>query len=133
MEKREEQCQLNSFSNSGVYDYEQLNAQEMKTQNVSAPHPQATVVTITPTDPPVRDHLVWSIFNLFYMNPCCLGLLALVFSVKTRDRKIIGDANAAKSYGSTALSLNIAATVLGILTIILFIILLSAGVFRLTM
>ncbi|KFP56693.1 Interferon-induced transmembrane protein 5, partial [Cathartes aura] len=32
--------------------------------------------------PPPRDHLVWSIFNTIYMNFCCLGFVALAFSVK---------------------------------------------------
>lgn len=31
-----------------------------------------------------RDHLVWSIFNTIYMNFCCLGFVALAFSVKVR-------------------------------------------------
>ncbi|XP_009984457.1 PREDICTED: interferon-induced transmembrane protein 5, partial [Tauraco erythrolophus] len=31
---------------------------------------------------PPRDHLVWSIFNTIYMNFCCLGFVALAFSVK---------------------------------------------------
>lgn len=34
--------------------------------------------------PPPRDHLVWSIFNTIYMNFCCLGFVALAFSVKVR-------------------------------------------------
>ncbi|GCB85190.1 hypothetical protein scyTo_0025874, partial [Scyliorhinus torazame] len=43
---------------------------------------QSTVITMAPNAPPVRDHLLWSIFNFFYMNFCCLGFVALVFSVK---------------------------------------------------
>ncbi|CAH2326273.1 interferon-induced transmembrane 5 [Pelobates cultripes] len=50
-----------------------------------------TVLTITSFGPPIRDHLVWSIFNMAYLNICCLGLLALVFSIKSRDRKLNGD------------------------------------------
>ncbi|KAM9331761.1 interferon-induced transmembrane protein 3-like [Pholidichthys leucotaenia] len=81
---------------------------------------QHTTVTITQTPP--KDYIVWSIFNLIHYNPCCLGLLALVFSVKARDRKLVGDMAGARSYGSTARGLNIAATVLLILLIFFIII-----------
>ncbi|KAM4617389.1 dispanin subfamily A member 2b-like [Discoglossus pictus] len=83
---------------------------------------QSTVVTVSPNEPPVRDHLIWSIFNIIYMNFCCLGLLALVFSVKSRDQKQVGDKNGARSYGITSRSLNIAATVLTIVSLIIYIV-----------
>ncbi|XP_009999783.1 PREDICTED: interferon-induced transmembrane protein 5 [Chaetura pelagica] len=38
--------------------------------------------TPTVSSPLPRDHLVWSIFNTIYMNFCCLGFVALAFSVK---------------------------------------------------
>ncbi|XP_056384438.1 dispanin subfamily A member 2b-like [Hyla sarda] len=84
---------------------------------------KSTVVTITPDSPPIRDHIIWSLFNTIYLNFCCLGLIAFVFSIKSRDRKLHGDKHGALSYASTARSLNIAATVLFIVyMIILFII-----------
>ncbi|XP_041053423.1 dispanin subfamily A member 2b-like [Carcharodon carcharias] len=83
---------------------------------------QSTVITVAPYVLPVRDHLLWSIFNFLYMNFCCLGFVALVFSVKSRDRKSLGDAEGAQHYGSTARSLNIAATVLTILAIVICIV-----------
>uniref|UniRef100_A0A6I8S6K6 Uncharacterized protein n=1 Tax=Xenopus tropicalis TaxID=8364 RepID=A0A6I8S6K6_XENTR len=44
---------------------------------------QATDVTIEMIDlQRVRDHFVWSVFNTVYMNICCLGLLALSYSVE---------------------------------------------------
>ncbi|CAJ0947852.1 unnamed protein product [Ranitomeya imitator] len=43
---------------------------------------ESTKVTIISDQPPVRDHVIWSILNFFYMNFCCLGLIALIFSVK---------------------------------------------------
>ncbi|NXK13416.1 IFM5 protein, partial [Herpetotheres cachinnans] len=49
-----------------------------------------------------RDHLVWSIFNTIYMNFCCLGFVALAFSVKARDRKAAGDVEAAQRFSSKA-------------------------------
>nr|XP_014352941.1 PREDICTED: interferon-induced transmembrane protein 3-like [Latimeria chalumnae] len=45
--------------------------------------PTSTVVNMGPSTEAPRDHLLWSIFNTIYMNFCCLGFLALVFSVKS--------------------------------------------------
>ncbi|XP_053576492.1 dispanin subfamily A member 2b [Bombina bombina] len=105
--------------------YQPLN-EELK--SMSRNQVPATVVTISANEIPVRDHLVWSIFNMFYMNFCCLGLIALVFSVKSRDRKLFGDRNGAVSYGSTSRSLNIAATVLSVLFFVILFILVVTGV-----
>nr|DBA17344.1 TPA: hypothetical protein GDO54_002809 [Pyxicephalus adspersus] len=112
------------FTSPPMYNdrgYEQLK-EEIEFRNGPNQHIQSTVVTIMPEGPPVRDHFIWSLFNAMYMNFCCLGVLALVFSVKSRDRKVLGDKNGATSYGSTARSLNIAATVLSILFIIIAIV-----------
>ncbi|XP_041053424.1 dispanin subfamily A member 2b-like [Carcharodon carcharias] len=92
---------------------------------------QTTVVNVAPNVLPVRDHLLWSIFNFFYLNFCCLGFVALVFSVKSRDRKVVGDAEGARQYASTARALNIATTVLSILVFVIFIALLFAGIISL--
>ncbi|EOA93864.1 14 kDa transmembrane protein, partial [Anas platyrhynchos] len=74
--------------------------------------------------PPPKDFVLWSFFNAMYCNPFCLGFLALVFSIKARDRTVANDPMAANSYGRTARSLNIAALCLGIVgTIILVVIL----------
>ncbi|XP_066467264.1 dispanin subfamily A member 2b-like [Tiliqua scincoides] len=78
--------------------------------------------------PPVRDHFVWSLFTTLYLNFCCLGLLALNFSVKARDRKVVGDHSGASSYGSTAKCLNILALVLSLLMVVLVIILTAVGI-----
>ncbi|XP_072322199.1 dispanin subfamily A member 2b-like [Scyliorhinus torazame] len=97
--------------NTRTYPYQGLKEDE-----------QSTVITVVPNAPPVRDHLLWSIFNFFYMNFCCLGFVALVFSVKSRDRKVVGDAEGARHYASTARALNIAATVLSILVLVILIV-----------
>ncbi|XP_056384405.1 interferon-induced transmembrane protein 1-like [Hyla sarda] len=76
---------------------------------------ESTKVAITSGQAPVRDHVIWSIVNTFYMNFCCLGLIALIFSVKSRDQKMVGNYNEARNYGARARSLNIASTVLTIL------------------
>uniref|UniRef100_M3XHR4 Uncharacterized protein n=1 Tax=Latimeria chalumnae TaxID=7897 RepID=M3XHR4_LATCH len=81
--------------------------------------------------PPVavpRDHLLCSIFNTIYGNFCCLGFLALIFSVKSRDRKLSGDKDGACHYASTAKCLNIVALVLSIVVFIIIIGLVSAKV-----
>ncbi|XP_054130940.1 dispanin subfamily A member 2b-like [Melozone crissalis] len=99
--------------------------------------PRSTTVVVEETrqqeqQPPPRDHLVWSLFTTLYGNFCCLGLLAFVFSVKSRDRKVLGDYSGALSYGSTAKYLNITALVINIVIVILVIVFVSlalAGVF----
>uniref|UniRef100_A0A8C5FG48 Uncharacterized protein n=1 Tax=Gadus morhua TaxID=8049 RepID=A0A8C5FG48_GADMO len=70
-----------------------------------------TVVTIVnPVEHP-RDYVVWSIFSFFYGNTFCLGLAALIFSIKARDMKVIGDLQRARGYSKWALGLNVAALI----------------------
>uniref|UniRef100_A0A8C8ATH1 Uncharacterized protein n=1 Tax=Otus sunia TaxID=257818 RepID=A0A8C8ATH1_9STRI len=90
--------------------------------------PPSTVVSVeAPPPPPPRDHLAWSLCTTLYANVCCLGFLALVFSVKSRDRKVLGDYSGALSYGSTAKYLNITALLLNIFLVILVIALIASG------
>ncbi|NXS47893.1 IFM3 protein, partial [Balaeniceps rex] len=63
--------------------------------------------------PSPQDFVLWSFFNTMFCNPFCLGFIALVFSIKARDRKIARDPAAADSYGRTAKYLNIAALCVG--------------------
>ncbi|XP_063293514.1 interferon-induced transmembrane protein 1-like [Pelobates fuscus] len=88
-------------------------------ENFSSQPPQSTVVTILQDDPPIKDYVLFSVFNIMIANVCCLGFLALVFSVKCRDRKLAGDRHAARSYSATACLLNITTTILTILFFIL--------------
>uniref|UniRef100_A0A671E6M9 Interferon induced transmembrane protein 3 n=2 Tax=Rhinolophus ferrumequinum TaxID=59479 RepID=A0A671E6M9_RHIFE len=76
----------------------------------------STVVNIR-SETVVPDHIVWSLFNTLFFNPCCLGFVAFAYSVKARDRKMVGDVTGAQSYASTAKCLNIWAVVLGLLVI----------------
>ncbi|KAM5138656.1 interferon-induced transmembrane protein 1-like [Mantella aurantiaca] len=96
----------------------------------SAPtyYPPAAVVTIVEDNSVIKDHILWSIFSTLYMNCCCLGFIALVYSVKSRDRKMVGDRNGAKSHSSTAKKLNITTTVITLLWFLLMIILMASGV-----
>ncbi|XP_037622736.1 dispanin subfamily A member 2b-like [Sebastes umbrosus] len=73
------------------------------------------------TEPP-KDHIIWSLLCFMYSNPCCLGLAALIFSIKARDRKVAGDLEGARQYGSTARCLNIWATVLVSIVVLIAII-----------
>lgn len=41
---------------------------------------QHTSVNIV-TEPP-KDHIIWSLLCFAYLNPCCLGLAALIYSIK---------------------------------------------------
>uniref|UniRef100_A0A3B4DGJ0 Uncharacterized protein n=1 Tax=Pygocentrus nattereri TaxID=42514 RepID=A0A3B4DGJ0_PYGNA len=79
-----------------------------------------TVVVPMPEHP--KDYIVWSMSTLYFGNPFCLGLLAFYFSVKSRDRKMVGDLTGAKSYGSTACCINGWALGLIIVTAIIIII-----------
>uniref|UniRef100_G3W1M5 Interferon induced transmembrane protein 3 n=1 Tax=Sarcophilus harrisii TaxID=9305 RepID=G3W1M5_SARHA len=90
--------------------------------------PASTIISVHSSEPPLKDFFVWSVFNTLYMNFCCLGFMALVFSVKARDRKLVGDLNAAQSYGSTAKCLNICALIFSLLLVTLVIILVATGV-----
>uniref|UniRef100_A0A8C8Y6E2 Interferon-induced transmembrane protein 1 n=1 Tax=Panthera leo TaxID=9689 RepID=A0A8C8Y6E2_PANLE len=88
--------------------------------------PWPTVINIQ-TETSVPDHIVWSLFNTIFMNWCCLGFVAFAYSVKSRDRKMVGDVIGAQTYASTAKCLNIWALVLGLLLTLTFIILFFTG------
>uniref|UniRef100_A0A8C8RWU9 Interferon induced transmembrane protein 5 n=1 Tax=Pelusios castaneus TaxID=367368 RepID=A0A8C8RWU9_9SAUR len=93
---------------------------------------QDTSPTVITSDPPPRDHLIWSIFNTIYMNLCCCGLVALAYSVKARDQKVAGDIETARRFSSKARCYNILAMVLSLLLPLVFIALVITGVIHLT-
>nr|XP_011760673.1 interferon-induced transmembrane protein 2-like [Macaca nemestrina] len=78
---------------------------------------EVTVIHIR-SETSVPDHVVWSLFNTLFMNPCCLGFIAFAYSVKSRDRKTVGDLTGAQACASTAKCLNIWALTVGILVTI---------------
>ncbi|KAK2109942.1 Interferon-induced transmembrane protein 3 [Saguinus oedipus] len=92
---------------------------------LGAPHnpapPTSTVIHIR-SETSVPDHVVWSLFNTLFMNSCCLGFIAFTYSLKSGDRKMVGDLTGAQAYASTAKCLNIWALILGIIITILLII-----------
>ncbi|XP_048828218.1 interferon-induced transmembrane protein 1-like isoform X3 [Brienomyrus brachyistius] len=69
---------------------------------------------------PLRDHILWSLFSFIQCNPCCLGFIALYYSIKARDRKVLGDLEAAQVYGSKARSFNIAALCISLVILLIF-------------
>uniref|UniRef100_A0A3P9LHW8 Uncharacterized protein n=1 Tax=Oryzias latipes TaxID=8090 RepID=A0A3P9LHW8_ORYLA len=81
-------------------------------------------IIVLQAEPP-KDHIIWSLCCFLYSNPLCLGLAALIFSIKSRDRKIVGDLEGARHYGATARCLNIAATIIACITVIIVIIAVS--------
>ncbi|XP_053175409.1 dispanin subfamily A member 2b-like [Scomber japonicus] len=86
---------------------------------LQGPTVQHTVVNVHTDNP--NDHIVWSLCNLLYSNPFCIGLVAVYYSFKARDRKMFGDMEGARNYASTARCLNIVSTVLIVITILIFI------------
>ncbi|CAI5763109.1 dispanin subfamily A member 2b-like [Podarcis lilfordi] len=72
--------------------------------------------------PPPQDHVLWSLFSFSFLNACCLGFAALVYSIKSRDNKVLGYSEIAATYGRTSKCLNIAALILSIIFFIVFII-----------
>ncbi|KAM6159434.1 interferon-induced transmembrane protein 3-like [Rhynchocyon petersi] len=104
--------------------------EEHKMAGLGPPHnaiPVPSTIINIRSEASVPDHVVWSLFNALFMNACCLGFAAFAYSVKSRDRKMVGDVMGAQSYASTAKCLNIVALVLSLLVIILFVGLLATG------
>ncbi|XP_074086770.1 dispanin subfamily A member 2b-like [Macrotis lagotis] len=108
------------------HNYEGLSEE----QNMRTPGqgPASTIISVPSYEDPPKDFFAWSVFNTLYMNFCCLGFMALVFSVKARDRKVVGDLHAARSYGSTAKCLNICALTFSLLLVLVLIILTATGI-----
>ncbi|KAM8812494.1 interferon-induced transmembrane protein 3-like [Rhynchonycteris naso] len=107
-----------------------MNREEHEVAILGAPQnsgPVMSTVVNIQTETIVPDHIVWSLFNTLFLNPCCLGFVAFAYSVKSRDRKMVGDVIGAQSYASTAKCLNISALVLGIIMIIILIIMFATG------
>ncbi|XP_008409389.1 interferon-induced transmembrane protein 3-like [Poecilia reticulata] len=85
---------------------------------------QHTVVNV-PIEP-TKDYLVWSLCSFVYANFCCLGLGALIYSVRARDQKALGDQDGARRHASSARIFNIVAVVLTSLTLFIYIVVVIA-------
>nr|XP_001096630.1 interferon-induced transmembrane protein 1 [Macaca mulatta] len=97
---------------------------------LGAPHstilPRSTVINIH-SKTSVPNHVVWSLFNTIFLNWYCLGFIAFTYSVKSRDRKMVGNMTGAQAYASMAKCLYISALIVGIIMTIGFILLLVFG------
>ncbi|XP_075569474.1 interferon-induced transmembrane protein 5-like [Pelecanus crispus] len=73
-----------------------------------------------------RDYVLWSLFNvllghgLAYLG--CLCFPALLFSIKARDCKVLGDLEGARRHAARAKAWNITCTLLMVLTVVIVII-----------
>ncbi|XP_040184424.1 interferon-induced transmembrane protein 10 [Rana temporaria] len=85
---------------------------------VKSGHP-ITVIEISPETTEVNDYYLWSIFNFVYLNFCCLGFIALAYSLKVRDKKLLNDLTGAVEDAKTARLFNITSSALATLTIII--------------
>ncbi|XP_016348863.1 dispanin subfamily A member 2b-like [Sinocyclocheilus anshuiensis] len=92
----------------------------------------AQPVIVSMPDQNVNDDIIFSTFNLHFCNPCCLGFGAFYNSIKARDSRLLGDFPMARSYGARARRINIAAIVIGSISILIFIIVLVKSMSRLT-
>uniref|UniRef100_A0A8C6N041 Interferon induced transmembrane protein 7 n=1 Tax=Mus spicilegus TaxID=10103 RepID=A0A8C6N041_MUSSI len=90
---------------------------------MGTPHTSTSSTTTIITMPELSkpDYVVWSLFNTLFMNFCCLGFIAYAYSVKSRDRKMVGDMTGAQAFASTARCLNISCLILSVVMVILFI------------
>ncbi|KAL4622760.1 dispanin subfamily A member 2b-like [Arapaima gigas] len=74
---------------------------------------------------------MWSLFNFVWMNHCCLGLAAFIFSIKAQDRKGEKDLKAARECGTKAFCLSVFALAAALILAVVFIVLLVAGALNL--
>uniref|UniRef100_A0A4W3I811 Uncharacterized protein n=1 Tax=Callorhinchus milii TaxID=7868 RepID=A0A4W3I811_CALMI len=77
---------------------------ERHTETITTAGPRSGVKAISRVN-----YSIWSTFSLHFMNMCCFGFVALIFSIKSRDKKILGDIEAAKRHAQTTKKLNITA------------------------
>ncbi|XP_072495606.1 interferon-induced transmembrane protein 10 [Notamacropus eugenii] len=78
-----------------------------------------TVIEIYPDTTEVNDYYLWSIFNFVYLNFCCLGFIALAYSLKVRDKKLLNDLNGAVEDAKTARLFNITSSALAAFCLLL--------------
>ncbi|KAK2086343.1 hypothetical protein P7K49_035768 [Saguinus oedipus] len=97
-------------------NYEMLK-EEHEVDVLGAPHnpapPASTVIHIRSKT---------SAFNTLFMNSCCLGFIGFTYSMKSRDRKMVGELTRAQADASTAKCLNVWALISGIIMTVLLII-----------
>nr|XP_054094523.1 putative dispanin subfamily A member 2d [Callithrix jacchus]XP_054094524.1 putative dispanin subfamily A member 2d [Callithrix jacchus]XP_054094525.1 putative dispanin subfamily A member 2d [Callithrix jacchus]XP_054094526.1 putative dispanin subfamily A member 2d [Callithrix jacchus] len=74
-------------------NYEMLK-EEHEVAALRVPHnpaPLTSTVIHIQSETSVPNHVIWSLFNTLFMNSCCLGFIVFAYSVKSRDRKMVGN------------------------------------------
>ncbi|XP_011384329.1 interferon-induced transmembrane protein 5 [Pteropus vampyrus] len=99
---------------------------------ISSLHIAKTMLQNAAPRPAPRDHLIWSVFSTLYLNLCCLGFLALAYSIKARDQKVAGDLEEARRLGSKAKCYNILAAMWALVPPLLLLALVVTGALHLS-
>ncbi|XP_058685419.1 dispanin subfamily A member 2b-like [Poecile atricapillus] len=77
------------------------------------------------SDPQPRDYVLWSVFNVLLWcllgGLGCLGFPPLVFSIKARDCKFLGDLEGARRHSDRAKAANIVCSVVVAVVLVIFI------------
>ncbi len=68
----------------------------------------------------IENYKVWSIINIIFCC-LCLGCVACFYSVETDDAKLRGDIQGALNASRNARTINIVATILGIIILIIYV------------
>lgn len=81
---------------------------------------------MTPPTPPPPNHLVWAIISVFLCWP--LAIPAIVFATQVNSKWAQGDQAGAQDASKKAKTFALWATILGLIVIVLYILLIAAGV-----
>lgn len=81
--------------------------------------------------PPPPNHLVWAIVSTLF---CCLplGIASIVFAAQVNSKWAAGDVNGAMEASKKARSFALWATIVGVVLVVLYVVLLVAGLFAST-
>ncbi|XP_041321172.1 dispanin subfamily A member 2b-like [Pyrgilauda ruficollis] len=108
---------------------------EPKQADVSIPLQSSGWGTAAPglrSDPQPRDYVLWSVFNVLLCCALgglgCLGLPPLVFSIKARDCKVLGDLEGARRHSDRARVANIVCSVVVAVALVIFIIIAAIAI-----
>ncbi|XP_041258203.1 dispanin subfamily A member 2b-like [Onychostruthus taczanowskii] len=84
------------------------------------------------SDPQPRDYVLWSVFNVLLCCALCglgcLGFPPLVFSIKARDCKVLGDLEGARRHSARARVANIVCSVVVAVALVIFIIIVAIAI-----
>lgn len=90
------------------------------------PPPPSGGYGVGPTGTPPPNYLVWAIISVFLCWP--LAIPAIVFSTQVNTKWAQGDVAGAQNASSKAKTFSLWATILGAIGIILYVVLIAAGV-----